>query len=198
EASTLATEAGVTTRLDARSSLSVNVFWSETQDAQILYNDPPGSIGPTAWISKAEDLAQSGAEIIYDRKVSENMSWFANYMLLREDATNENEPLIPGPLYPTIAEPPTHVAAAGIRANIDGTRVAFSAKYSSGYMALNRLMETAAPVDSYLIFDLKLTRSVGTGRISLFIENVLDADYETMPAFPRPGRNYLAEYSLAF
>jgi len=198
EASTLATDAGVTTRLDARSSLSVNVFWSETKDGQVLYNDPPGAIGPTAWISKAEDLTQSGAEIIYDRKVSENLSWFANYMLLKEDVTNENEPLVPGPLYPTIAEPPAGVASAGVRATVNGTRVAFNAKYSSNYMALNRLMTTAAPVDSYLVFDLKATRSVGNGQLSLFIENVLDADYETMPAFPRPGRNYLAEYSLDF
>jgi outer membrane cobalamin receptor len=32
----------------------------------------------------------------------------------------------------------------------------------------------------------------------LFIDNLLDTDYETMPAFPRPGRNYLAEYTVAF
>ncbi len=156
EATTLAAEAGVITRPGAHSRLSANVFWTNTRDARILYNDPPGSIGPMAWISKAEDLAQWGAEIIYDWKLGKNMSWFANYMFLREDVTNNNEPLIPGPLYPTIAEPPAHVAAAGIRAEVRGTRVAFSAKYSSDYMALNRLMKTAAPVDSYLVFELKL------------------------------------------
>jgi len=198
EASTIAAEVGVTTRPDAQSNLSCNLFWSDTQDARILYNDPPGAIGPTAYISKAEDLTQWGAELIYDRRVNENLSWFANYTLLREDVTNENEPLIPGPEYPTLPEPPASIASAGIRANVNDTRIAFSAKYSGDYMALNRLMRTAAPVDSYLVFDLKLTRDVGSGRVSLFIDNLLDTDYETMPAFPRPGRNYLAEYTVAF
>jgi len=198
QAKTLAAEVGATTRPDPRSSLSCNIFWNKTENAQVLYNDPPGSIGPTAWVSKAEDLTQWGVEVVYDRQVNENLSWFANYTLLREDVTNENEPLMPGPLYPTIAEPPAGIAAAGVRANVNGTRVAFSAKYSDDYMALNRLMTTAAPVDSYLVFDLKLSRDVGSGRLSLFIDNLLDTDYETMPAFPRPGRNYLAEYSLDF
>jgi outer membrane cobalamin receptor len=76
--------------------------------------------------------------------------------------------------------------------------VALSAKYSSSYMALSRLMRTAAPVDSYLVFDLKLSRPVGDGELSLLINNLFDADYETMPAFPRPGRNYLAAYTLTF
>ena len=63
-------------------------------------------------------------------------------------------------------------------------------------MALNRLMRTAAPVDSYLVFDLKLSHRAGSGRLSLLVDNLFDADYETMPAFPRPGRSYLVEYSL--
>jgi len=162
----------------------------------VLYNDPPGAIGPTAYISKAEDLTQWGLELAYKRRVNDDVSWFANYTYLREDVTNTNAPLIPGPLYPTISEPPAHIAAAGVRADVNGTRVSFNAKYSSDYMALNRLMRTAAPVDSYLVFDLKLSRRAGSGRLSLLVDNVFDADYETMPAFPRPGRSYLVEYSL--
>jgi outer membrane cobalamin receptor len=53
-------------------------------------------------------------------------------------------------------------------------------------------------VDAYLVLDLKLAREVGNGQLSLFIENLLDSSYETMPAFPRPGRNYFATYSLSF
>jgi len=198
EAKTLSAETGWTLRPDDASRWQLNIFWSKTENARILYNDPPGAIGPTAYISKAEDLTTSGAELIYDRQVNENLRWFANYTYLREDVTNKNEPYIPGPLYPTIAEPPKHIAAAGLRAKARESRIAFSAKYSGGYMALNRLMKYAAPVDSFLVFDLKLIRPLGSGEISLFVENLLDTDYETMPAFPRPGRNYLAEYSLDF
>jgi outer membrane cobalamin receptor len=41
-----------------------------------------------------------------------------------------------------------------------------------------------------------LSRRAGSGRLSLLLDNLFDADYETMPAFPRPGRSYLVEYSL--
>ena len=194
EASTLSAETGWTLRPDSSSRWQVNVFWSKTEDARILYNDPPGAIGPTAYISKAEDLTTSGAELIYDRAVSDELRWFANYMYLREEVTNNNEPFIPGPSYPTIAEPPSHVAAAGIRGSRGETRFAVSAKYSADYMAVNRLMKYAAPVDSFLVFELKLTQAVGSGEVSLFVDNLLDTDYETMPAFPRPGRNYLLSY----
>lgn len=196
EATTLSAETGVSTRLDEKSRLQCNLFWSDTENARVLYNDPPGAIGPLAYISKAEDLTQWGVEVIYNRRVNDDLSWFVNYTFLREDATNKNPPPIPGTLYPTIAEPPIHIAAAGVRADVGGTRVALNAKYSGDYMALNRLMTTAAPVDSYLVFDLKLSRRAGSGKISLRVDNLLDADYETMPAFPRPGRSYLAEYSL--
>jgi outer membrane cobalamin receptor len=62
-------------------------------------------------------------------------------------------------------------------------------------MALSRLMKYAAPVDSFVTFDLKLTRTFGSGEVSLLVDNLLDSEYETMPAFPRPGRNYLLSYS---
>jgi len=198
EATTLSAEVGVTTRPDEDSNLAFNLFWTDTENARVLYNDPPGSIGPLAYVSKAEDLTQWGAEAIYDRRINEDLSWFFNYTYLVEDVTNKNEPLIPGPDYPTIAEPPMHIAAAGLRGNVNDTRLSLSAKYSDDYMALNRLMRTAAPVDSYLVFDLKLTRNVGTGQVSLLVENLLDTDYETMPAFPRPGRNYFVRYSQQF
>jgi outer membrane receptor protein involved in Fe transport len=194
EASTLSAETGWTVRPDPSSRWQLNVFWSKTEDARILYNDPPGAIGPTAYISKAEDLTTSGVELVYDREVTDSLRWFANYMYLREEVTNDNEPFIPGPLYPTIAEPPSHIAAAGIRGTRGGTRFAVSAKYSGDYMAVNRLMEYAAPVDSFVVFELKLTRPLGSGEVSLFVDNLLDTDYETMPAFPRPGRNYLLSY----
>jgi len=54
------------------------------------------------------------------------------------------------------------------------------------------------PVDSFLVFDIRLARPLGRGEVSLFVDNLLDTDYETMPAFPRPGRNYLLSYSAAF
>ncbi len=198
EASTLSAETGWTLRPDDSSRWQLNVFWSKTENARILYNDPPGTIGPIAYVSKAEDLTTSGVELIYDRQVNENLRWFANYLYLREEVTNNNEPFMPGPLYPTIAEPPAHIVATGIRGDRGGTRFAVSAKYSADYMALNRLMKTAAPVDTFLVFDLKLIRPVGSGELSLFVDNLLNTDYETMPAFPRPGRNYLASYSQPF
>ncbi len=198
EANTIAAETGATRRLDSRSSASANIFYSHTEDARVLYNDPPGAIGPLAYVSKAEDLTQWGAEVVYEREISKDALWFVNYTYLREDATNENEPYIPGPDYPTLPEPPRHLLAAGYRAKVNATRVSLNMKYSDDYMALNRLMKTAAPVDSYLVFDLRLTRPVGTGQVSLFIDNLLDAEYETMPAFSRPGRNFLLTGKLFF
>jgi outer membrane cobalamin receptor len=59
-------------------------------------------------------------------------------------------------------------------------------------------MATAAPVDAYLVFDLTVRHPVGRGEVAIAINNLLDADYETMPAFPRPGRNYLVNYRTAF
>jgi outer membrane cobalamin receptor len=198
EANTVAAETGTTRRLDSRSSASFNVFYSRTENARILYNDPPGEIGPLAYVSKAEDLTQWGAEIVYDREISKDARWFVNYTYLREDVTNENDPPIPGPDYPTLPEPPRHLLAAGYRANVNETRVSLNAKYSDDYMALNRIMKTAAPVDSYLVFDLRLTRPLGTGEVSLFIDNLLDTEYETMPAFSRPGRNFLLTGKIFF
>jgi outer membrane cobalamin receptor len=198
EAKTLNAETGWTSRPDDRSRWEINAFWSNTEDARILYNDPPGTIGPTAYISKPEDLTTWGAELVYNRTVSDRTNWFANYTYLNEDVTNNNLPFIPGPDYPTVAEPPSHLISTGIRTRVQDTQVALSAKYTSDYMALNRLMKTAAPVDSFLVFDLRLSRTLGSGKLSLFIENVLDTDYETMPAFPRPGRNYLASYNVSF
>jgi outer membrane cobalamin receptor len=198
KASTLSADTGWTLRPDDSSRWQLNVFWSKTEDARILYNHPAGAIGPLAYISKAEDLTTSGAELIYDRQVNESLRWFANYTYLREDVTNKNEPYIPGPLYPTVAEPPRHIAAVGLRTKAGETRVAVSAKYSGDYMALNRLMKYAAPVDGFLVFDLKLIHPVGSGEVSLFIDNLLNTDYETMPAFPRPGRNYLMSYNQPF
>lgn len=194
EASTVSAELGWTLRPNAASRWSVAFFRSKTENAQVLYNRPPGAIGPLAWVSKPEDLTTSGAEITYHRQVNDNLRWFANYTLLHEEVTNNNAPAMPGPDYPTIPEPPRHIAAAGVRGEARGTRFAVSAKYSGDYMALNRLMQYAAPVDSYLVFDLKLTRQVGDGEVSLSVDNLLDTDYETMPAFPRPGRNYLIGY----
>jgi len=196
EAKTLSAETGWTSRPDDRSRWEINAFWSKTEDARILYNYPPGTIGPTAYISKPEDLTTWGAELVYSRSITHKTNWFLNYTYLREDVTNNNLPLIPGPDYPTLAEPPSHLLAAGLRTRVDDTRVALSAKYTSDYFALNRLMKTAAPVDSFVVVDLRLTRHVGSGKLSLFVENVFDTDYETMPAFPRPGRNYLASYSV--
>ncbi len=196
KARTRSAEVGWTLRPDDSSRWQLNVFWSDTRNARILYNDPPGAVGPTAFISKAEDLTQSGVELIYDRQVNENLRWFANYTYLKEKVTNKHTPYIPGPLYPTVAEPPVHIAAAGLRATTGKTRLSLSAKYSADYMAQNRLMRYAAPVDSYLVFDFKLTRPVGSGELSVFVDNLLDTDYETMPAFPRPGRNYRVSYSV--
>jgi len=195
QATTLSAETGWMVRPDSASRWEVNAFWSRTEDARILYNDPPGAIGPTAYISKAEDLTTWGVELVYDREVSDHLRWFSNYTYLCEDVTNNNEPFMPGPLYPTIPEPPRHIAASGLRADLGATRVAFNVKYSGDYMGLNRLMRYAAPVDSFVTFDLKLTRTLGSGKASLFVDNLLDSDYETMPAFPRPGRNYLLSYS---
>jgi outer membrane cobalamin receptor len=198
EAKTLSAETGLSVRTDGRSNLALNLFWTKTEDAQILYNSPPGEIGPLAWLSKPEDLTQWGLETIYSQRISDNLHWFVNYTFLRESVTNEHEPYVPGLEYPTIAKPPKHIAAGGLRATINGTKVNLSAKYSSDYMAINRLMRTAAPVDSYLVFDLQLGRQIGGGDISLYIDNLLDTDYETMPAFPQPGRSYLVRYSQHF
>jgi len=195
QATTLSAETGWTVRPDSASRWEVNAFWSRTEDARVLYNDPPGAIGPTAYISKAEDLTTWGVELVYNREVSDHLRWFSNYTYLCEDVTNNNEPFMPGPLYPTIPEPPRHIAASGLRADLGATRVAFNVKYSADYIGLNRLMRYAAPVDSFVVFDLKLTRTLGSGKVSLFVDNLLDSSYETMPAFPRPGRNYLLSYS---
>ena len=63
---------------------------------------------------------------------------------------------------------------------------------------MNRRLQHPTPVDGFVVFSLKLTRATKNGEVSLFVDNLLDADYETMPAFPRPGRNYLISYSQRF
>jgi iron complex outermembrane receptor protein len=198
EARTCSAETGWTVHPDASSRWAVNIFWTNTRDARILYNDPPGAVGADAYISKSEDLTTWGTELTYDRSVNDNLKWFASYTYLREKVTNNNNPFIPGPLYPTVAEPPTHIAAAGIRADIAKTRIALSARCSDDYVAMNRRLQYATPVESFMVLSLKLTRATKSGEISLFVDNLLDAEYETMPAFPRPGRNYLISYSQPF
>jgi outer membrane cobalamin receptor len=198
KATSVSAETGWTVRPDESQAWTITLFWAKTRDARVLYNWPAGSIGPLAFISKAEDLTTSGLELIYNRRVSDRLSWFANYLYLREEVTNHNPPAIPGPLYPFAPEPPTHVLAAGVRADVGETRLALSAKYASEHYEQSRLMKTAAPVDSSLVFDLTARRSVGRGEITAAISNLLDTDYETMPAFPRPGRNYLVSYRTEF
>jgi len=191
-------ETGWTVRPDDARAWTFALFWAKTRDARVLYNNPPGSIGPLAFVSKAEDLTTSGVEVIYNRRVSHRLSWFANYAYLREDVTNNNPPAIPGPDYAFAPEPPKHVLAAGVRADAGKTRLALSAKYAGDHYEQSRLMKTAAPVDAYLVFDLTLRHPVGRGEIAVAVNNLLDSSYETMPAFPRPGRNYLVSYRTAF
>jgi outer membrane receptor protein involved in Fe transport len=191
-------ETGWTVRPDESQAWTVGVFWAKTRDARVLFNDPPGAIGPLAFLSKPEDLTTSGIEAVYNRRVDDRFSWFANYAYLREEVTNNNPPAIPGPVYPFLPEPPKGIAAAGVRADMGKTRVALSTKYASDHLEQSRLMATAAPVDAYLVFDLTVRHPVGRGEVAIAINNLLDADYETMPAFPRPGRNYLVNYRTAF
>ena len=198
EATTCSAETGWILHPDASSRWELNAFWTNTRDARILYNDPPGAVGADAFISKSEDLTTYGVELAYDRGVSDNLRWFANYTYLRENVTNHNEPFIPGPLYPTVAEPPMHTVAAGIRAENGETRGALSVRYSDDYVAMNRRLQYPTRVDGFVVFSLKLTRTTRSGEVSLFVDNLLDAEYETMPAFPRPGRNYLISYSQRF
>jgi outer membrane receptor protein involved in Fe transport len=198
KATSVSAETGWTVRPDDARAWTFALFWAKTRDARVLYNDPPGSIGPLAFISKAEDLTTSGVEVIYNRRVNDRLSWFANYAYLREDVTNHNPPAIPGPVYPFLPEPPKGIAAVGLRADAGKTRVALSAKYASDHLEQSRLMKTAAPVDAFIVFDLTVRHPVGRGELAVAINNLLDADYETMPAFPRPGRNYLLSYRTAF
>ena len=194
EANSLSLETGWSVQPTSVSRWTAALFWTRTRDARVLYNDPPGSIGPLAFISKPEDLKTWGVELAYDGKINERLRWFANYTYLVEDLSNSNRPAIPGPLYPNAPEPPRHLGAAGIRGEMGNTRIAMSAKHASDHFEQNRLMKTAFPADSFLVLDLKLSRRIGSGELSLFIDNLLDTDYETMPAFPRPGRNYLVSY----
>jgi len=198
KATSVGAETGLTVRPDEAQAWTFAIFWAKTRDARVLYNDPPGTIGPLAFLSKPEDLTTSGVEVIYNRRVNDRLSWFANYAYLREDVTNNNLPAIPGPDYAFAPEPPKHVLAAGVRADAGKTRLALSAKYASDHFEQNRLMKTAAPVDGYLVFDVTLRHPIGRGEIAVAVSNLLDTDYETMPAFPRPGRNYLMSYRTAF
>ena len=198
KATSVSAETGWTLRPDDARAWTFAIFWAKTRDARVLYNDPPGSIGPLAFLSKAEDLTTSGVEVIYNRRISDQLSWFENYAYLREHVTNNNLPAIPGPDYAFAPEPPKQVLAAGVRAEAGKTRLALSAKYASNHFEQNRLMKTAAPVDGYLVFDLMVRHPVGRGEMALSVNNLLDSDYETMPAFPRPGRNYLVSYRTAF
>jgi len=194
EANSVSAETGWTLRPNESQSWTLALFWARTRDAQVLYNNPPGAIGPLAFLTKAEDLTTSGLEVTYNRRVSERVSWFANFTYLREDLANNNPPAIPGPRYPFAPKPPHNIGAAGLRADVGKTRVALSLKTASDHSEQSRLMKTAWPVSSYAVFDLKVSRALGRGEISLFVDNLLNADYETMPAFPRPGRNYLVSY----
>ena len=198
KAASMSAETGWTVRPDDARAWTFALFWAKTRDARVLYNDPPGLIGPLAFVGKAEDLTTSGVEVVYNRRVSDRLSWFANYAYLREDVTNNNLPAIPGPDYAFAPEPPKHVLAAGVRADAGKTRIALSAKYASDHFEQNRLMKTAAPVDAYLVFDLTVRHPVGRGEVAVAIGNLLDTDYETMPAFSRPGRNHLVSYRTAF
>jgi outer membrane cobalamin receptor len=196
EATSLSAETGWTVRPDESQAWTLALFWAQTEDARVLYNYPPGEIGPLAFISKAEDLTTYGAEVIYRRRLNQQLSWFANYSYLREHVTNHNPPPIPGPEYPYLPSPPKNIAAAGLIADAGETHIALAAKYASDHVEQNRLMETAWPVDGYLVFDLTLRHPVGPGELTLGIYNLLNTSYETMPAFPRPGRNYLANYRM--
>jgi outer membrane receptor protein involved in Fe transport len=196
EATSLSAETGWTVRPDESQAWTLALFWAQTEDARVLYNYPPGEIGPLAFISKAEDLTTYGAEVIYRRRLNQQLSWFANYSYLREHVTNHNPPPIPGPEYPYLPSPPKNIAAAGLIADAGETHIALGAKYASDHVEQNRLMETAWPVDGYLVFDLTLRHPVGPGELTFGIYNLFNTSYETMPAFPRPGRNYLADYRM--
>jgi outer membrane receptor protein involved in Fe transport len=198
KAPSVSAETGWMLRPDGSQAWTLNVFWTRTRNARVLYNEPPGAIGPLAFLSKAENLRTSGVEIIYSRRVNDRLLWFANYTYLHEGLSNNNPPAIPGPDYPFPPKPPRHLGAAGIRGEVCGNRVALSVKSASEHFEQSRLMKSAAPVDGYVAFDLTIRRPVGRGEVALSIYNLLNADYETMPAFPRPGRNYLMSYRTVF
>jgi outer membrane receptor protein involved in Fe transport len=190
-------DVGWTLRPNDNTVGEIAFFWSKTKDGTVLYNDPPGSIGPDAWYSKVEDITTSGIELLYQKRWSWG-EWFANYTYLDREVTNHNAPLIPGPSYPRLESPPRHLAASGIRWQHGATRYALSAKWSDSYQAQSRLMATAYPVDPFLVLDLTARHRLGEGELWLTVDNLFNTNYETMPAFPRPGRNYLVGYRQAF
>ena len=188
---------GWTVRPNADRIAGLSLFWSDVSDGSVLYNDPPGAIGPDAWLSKVEDIETYGLEFTYQQRF-DGGEWFANYTYMERDVTNNNSPAIPGTAYPNLESPPENLATAGVRIANGGTRYALTGRWAESYLAQNRLMSTAYPVDSFVVFNLKVTQQMGGGELAVLVDNLFNASYETMPAFPRPGRNYLFSYSQAF
>jgi outer membrane receptor protein involved in Fe transport len=187
---------GWTLRPDPNRIAGLGLFWSKIRDGTVLYNDPAGSIGPDAWYAKVEDIETYGLECTYQQRWRRG-EWFANYTFLERDVTNRKTPLIPGPDYPRLDRPPKHLGAIGLTRDVGKTRFTLTGKWSDSYLAQSRMMATAFPVDAYFVLDLRVRRQLRSGELSLLVDNLLNTSYETMPAFPRPGRNYLVSYKWA-
>ena len=190
--------------------LSTSVFFSSISDITVPFNwwyytNPPSS----QWGSKQEDQKLWGLDLSTDWRTTKKSAFFANYTYFAGSLTTNNRQLSPPPSGTTVIKPPESILSNAPKHRINlgwryndpdrKLRASLTARYVSNYLGYGGYIVHPTPVDSYLVCDGKVSYGTASnGEWYLFIGNLFNRSYETMAAFPSPGRNYTLGYSMTF
>ena len=149
------------------------------------------------YISTDGDYDQNGleAEIKGTLSTKHGLSYFGNYTYTHQEVTRMPVDATGQALQ--LAVPPKGQYSLGLRWAADRrTNVAFSYTNVGDRLARSGYYALAYPLDGYGYANLTLSRELGAGwNAHASLLNVLDAEYESQPGFPRPGRNYSLSFS---
>jgi len=180
------------------------IWWSAGYFRSALRNDfvsylRPGAVPPISprdYLTANADQTFSGLEFELRGRLSSSLRWTLNHSRLRR--TVDRTPLIEGrPL--ALAEPPRqiwNVALYGYSKTGRWSGALYYQRLSDQTVTAGYLVG-AVPVSRYAVANGELTYRLRDGaRLSFYIYNIFNRDYETMPGFPRPGRSYALAWTL--
>jgi outer membrane receptor for ferrienterochelin and colicin len=141
------------------------------------------------YLSAQADTTTTGVEAEMQGLLRTDLRWFANYTWMSRDVTNT--PLIEGrPL--GVQLPPHNMVNGGLRWRPnERTEVAFTHRVVGSYRATSGYFGGTVAIEAYQVASLTVSRDLAPNlKLNAGIDNLFDEDYQTLPGFPMPGRNY--------
>nr|WP_202819736.1 TonB-dependent receptor [Thaumasiovibrio subtropicus] len=158
---------------DGKLQLTSNIFYNDYDDMQLTQQLGPRDV----IIRNAEKATTYGAEFGAQWMPSYHLEFFGNLALLRTEIKKFNDPDIEGNKF---ARAPEASATFGTRINfLDDFDFSANARYTSSYYS-GHANNPEHKISGYWVANTQLAYQFDQGRAVLFVENVFDADDNTM------------------